>query len=112
MTGGTVAILGALGDNFGAGFTGGMAFIYDPEGVFHLRVNPETLHWQRVESAHWDGVLHGLISRHAEETASRYARMMLHDWDRTLPKFWQVVPKEYIKYLPAPLTEEREALRA
>ena len=42
MTGGTAVILGAVGVNFAAGMTGGMAFVYDPEDVFKLKVNPET----------------------------------------------------------------------
>ena len=112
MTGGTVVILGAVGDNFGAGFTGGMGFVFDVDGQFEQRVNPDTLHWQRVASAHWEGVLKDLIHRHAEETSSRYAAMLLHDWERVLPRFWQVVPNEYVKYLPAKLTDETEALRA
>ncbi len=111
MTGGSVAILGSVGENFGAGFTGGLAFVYDPEEVFERRVNPETLTWQRIGSAYWADVLRTLVAQHAEETSSRYAQMLLHDWDRTLPRFWQVVPKEYVKYLPAPLQEET-ALRA
>ena len=111
MTGGVVVILGAIGDNFGAGFTGGQAFIYDPNDQFALRVNAETLTWQRVLHPHWADLLKGLVSRHADETNSRYARMLAHDWDRTLPKFWQVVPKEYARYLPVPLSET-EALRA
>jgi len=50
---------------------------------------------------------------HVAETSSRYARMLLHDWKRTLPRFWQIVPKEYVKYLPEKLTEEgAEAKRA
>ncbi len=112
MTGGTVAVLGAVGDNFGAGFTGGMAFVYDADDKFELRVNPDTLLWQRIASAHWEAVLHDLIARHVEETNSRYARMLLHDWSRTLPRFWQVVPKDFVKYLPQPLSDEAEALRA
>jgi glutamate synthase (NADPH/NADH) large chain len=112
MTGGTVVILGSVGDNFGAGFTGGQAFIYDPEGKFELRVNPESLSWQRVASSHWSEALRRLITMHADETNSRYARMLLHDWDRVLPRFWQVVPKEYVKYLPAPLRETADAMRA
>ena len=112
MTGGAVAILGAVGDNFGAGFTGGMAFVYDPDGTFEQRVNPETLTWQRVASAHWDGVLRGLVERHAAETSSRFAASLLHDWGRAAPRFWQVVPKEYVKYLDAPLSDTAEALRA
>ena len=112
MTGGTVVILGAIGDNFGAGFTGGMAFVYDPEDLFERRVNPDTLVWQRVEHPHWEHVLRGLVERHVAETSSNYANRMLHEWGRILPSFWQVVPKEFLKYLPVPLTESAEALRA
>jgi glutamate synthase (NADPH/NADH) large chain len=111
MTGGTVVVLGAVGDNFGAGFTGGQAFIHDPDDLFGKRVNAETVLWQRVEHPHWQEVLRGLVERHAAETQSRFAIAMLHDWARALPQFWQVVPKEYVKYLPLPLAEA-EALRA
>ena len=111
MTGGTVVILGAIGDNFGAGFTGGQAFVYDPENLFEKRVNADTLSWQRVEHPHWSEFLRELVSRHADATKSRYARMLVHDWERTLPDFWQVVPKEFVKYLPVPLSEV-EAKRA
>ncbi len=108
MTGGTVAILGQVGDNFGAGFTGGVAFVYDPDRRFELRVNPETLTWQRISSPYWEGVLRDLIARHVEETSSGYARRLLHDWDQTLADMWQIVPKEYVRYLPAPLSAEGE----
>ncbi len=112
MTGGTVVILGAVGDNFGAGFTGGVAFVYDPDGRFEQRINPESLTWQRLSSAHWEGVLRGLVERHVAETGSAYAARMLHDWARVSGQFWQVVPKEYVKYLPAPLSDVAEPLRA
>ncbi len=112
MTGGTVLVLGEVGDNFGAGFTGGMAFVYDREKKFELRVNPETLNWRRVASAHWAGVLKGLVERHVAETESRYAATLLNDWEREFEHFWQVVPKEYVKYLAAPLSDEAEAASA
>jgi glutamate synthase (NADPH/NADH) large chain len=105
MTGGVVVVLGAVGDNFGAGFTGGMAFVYDPEGRFHLRVNPDTLLWQRVDSSYWAGVLRDLVARHAAETSSRYAGSLLLDWGREQRHFWQVVPKEYVKHLPHRLSD-------
>jgi glutamate synthase (NADPH/NADH) large chain len=90
-----------------------MVFVYDPDQRFAMRVNPDTVTWQRVAHPHWDGVLKSLIERHVAETNSRYARMLVHDWDRTLPNFWQVVPKEYVKYLPVPLSEAvAEPLRA
>jgi glutamate synthase (NADPH/NADH) large chain len=112
MTGGTVVILGAIGDNFGAGFTGGMAFVYDPDAMFELRANRDTLTWQRIESAYWEGVLRDLVARHATETSSRYAAMLLHEWDRTVQRFWQIVPKDYAKYLTVPLRDTAEAKRA
>ena len=105
MTGGTVVVLGEVGDNFGAGFTGGIAFIYDRAKTLEMRLNKETLHWQRVNSTHWAGVLRGLVERHVAETESRYAATLLNDWDREAPHFWQVVPTEYIKYLPAALDD-------
>jgi len=111
MTGGTVVILGQLGDNFGAGFTGGMAFVYDPDELFEKRLNPDTLTWQRVAHPHWDAVARDLVARHVAETSSRYAERLLHDWHRTLPHMWQVVPKEYVRYLPVPLAEEAEEAR-
>jgi glutamate synthase (NADPH/NADH) large chain len=105
MTGGTVAVLGTVGDNFGAGFTGGMAFVYDPDDEFELRVNPDTVHWQRLASTHWENALLALIEEHARETSSRYAAMLLHDWEQERGRFWQVVPREYMKYLPVPLQD-------
>ena len=112
MTGGTAVILGPVGDNFGAGFTGGMAFVYDPEDRFELRVNRDTLTWQRVQSAHWEGVLRGLVERHAAETSSRYAQMLLHEWEKEVGRFWQIVPKEYVRYLPVVLGEVVTAKQA
>ena len=104
-------LLGKVGDNFGAGFTGGQAFVFDVDGTFERRINPDTVLWQRVEHPYWADVLRGLVERHVAETNSRYASNMLVDWTRMLPQFWQIVPKEYVKYLPVPLTEAT-ALRA
>jgi glutamate synthase (NADPH/NADH) large chain len=112
MTGGTVVVLGQIGDNFGAGFTGGMAFVYDPDTLFEKRVNPDTVMWQRLASAHWEEVLRNLVTIHVAETNSRYAASLLHDWRRVVQRFWQVVPKDYVKYLPVALTEEQGAKQA
>jgi len=111
MTGGTVVVLGRTGDNFGAGFTGGMAFVLDVDGQFERRINRDTLRWGRVATPHWAGVLHALVTRHTAATHSRYGAMLLHDWDKHVGRFWQVVPKEYVKYLDQPL-EAEDALRA
>jgi glutamate synthase (NADPH/NADH) large chain len=105
MTGGVAVILGSVGDNFGAGFTGGQAFIYDPEATFEKRVNPDTLLWRRLSSAHWEGVLRELVARHAAETGSRLAARLLNDWQVERDCFWHVVPKEYARYLPQPMED-------
>ena len=106
MTGGCVVILGPVGDNFGAGFTGGMAFLYDSDDNFEKRVNPETLLWQRLGgSAHWEEVLRGHVQRHVQETGSPFAARLLNDWAAERGRFWHVVPKEYARYLSQPMTE-------
>ncbi|MBB2201185.1 glutamate synthase large subunit [Gluconacetobacter tumulisoli] len=95
MTGGTVVILGEAGDNFGAGFTGGMAFIYDEHDTFEQRINPDTLLWSRITDPKWEATLRELVETHARETHSRYAALLLHKWEQVLPRFWHVVPREY-----------------
>ncbi|MFN8981196.1 MAG: glutamate synthase large subunit, partial [Alphaproteobacteria bacterium] len=105
MTGGTVVILGAVGDNYGAGFTGGQAFVYDADGTFEKRINPETLLWSRLAHPHWEEVLRELIARHVAETGSRFAARLLNEWATERGRFWHVVPREYAQYLPAPMSE-------
>jgi glutamate synthase (NADPH/NADH) large chain len=112
MTGGTVAILGPVGDNFGAGMTGGMAFVYDADGRFEEHVNGDTIVWQRVASAHWESVLRGLVQEHRKESSSVFAGQLLDQWELELGRFWQVVPKEMLSRIAHPLSDEPAAARA
>jgi glutamate synthase (NADPH/NADH) large chain len=112
MTGGIAVILGAVGANFAAGMTGGMAFVLDADRRFERRVNPETVVWQRIASAHWEAVARGLIERHWEETGSAHAEELLLDWAGTLARLWQVVPKEMLARLSHPLRDEAPTLQA
>ncbi|WP_294236984.1 glutamate synthase large subunit [uncultured Sphingomonas sp.] len=112
MTGGTAVVLGEVGANFGAGMTGGMAFIYDPEERFPRRANPENIVWQRIASAHWEGVLRGLVEDHAARTDSKWSKGLLEDWDRVAGHFWQVCPKEMLTRLAHPLDDSVEAVAA
>jgi glutamate synthase (NADPH/NADH) large chain len=105
MTGGTAVILGRIGANFGAGMTGGMAFVYDPDGEFVRRANPETIQWDRVQTARWEQVLLDLIHEHVAATDSKWAAGLLDDWHRTRDAFWQVVPKEMVSRLAHPLKD-------
>ncbi|MEQ8966458.1 MAG: glutamate synthase large subunit [Azospirillaceae bacterium] len=112
MTGGTAVILGGVGHNFAAGMTGGMAFVFDPDEAFETMVNPENVVWQRVETEHYAGLLRGLIEEHAAETQSRFADQILNDWNTSLGRFYQVVPKEMVDRLEHPITRDKETARA
>ena len=103
MTGGDVVILGEVGNNFGAGMTGGMAFVYDKAGTFQDRVNPATLEIVRIASAHWAYRLRSLVEEHAKQTESALALQLLNEWDVEIENFWQVVPTEIIPTLDKPI---------
>jgi glutamate synthase (NADPH/NADH) large chain len=112
MTGGTAVVLGKVGMNFGAGMTGGMAFVYDADGSFERRANPENITWQRLASEHWEARLRALVEAHADSTDSKWSRGLLDEWDRTIGHFWQVVPKEMLTRLSHPLDDTVEAVAA
>ncbi|GAB5447153.1 glutamate synthase large subunit [Gymnodinialimonas sp.] len=112
MTGGVVVILGGISANFGAGMTGGMAYLYDPEGMAQAQMNMETLVTCPVTVDHWEAQLRGLIERHGEETGSMRARDILQHWDVEKAHFVQVCPKEMLDKIPAPLGIEEAAVPA
>jgi glutamate synthase (NADPH/NADH) large chain len=111
-TGGVAVILGSIGANFGAGMTGGMAYLYDPERRADALINMETLVTCDVTVDHWETQLKGLIERHLEETGSRKAADILQHWDEERAHFVQVCPKEMLVHLPAPLSIEPAAMPA
>ncbi len=95
MTGGKVVILGKVGQNFGAGMTGGVAYCYDPDKVLEANVNAEGITLRSVPD---DAVvdLKGLITTHYERTLSPRAKAVLDDWDNSLKAFVQVMPNEIL----------------
>jgi len=103
MTGGVVVILGPVGNNFGAGMSGGMAYVYDPENHFLQSVNSDTVIWQRIEVAAYDDQLKSMIEQHHINTQSPWAEEILRDWIKTSQHFWQVVPKEMLSRLVIPV---------
>lgn len=112
MTGGIAVILGDIGANFGAGMTGGMAYLYDPEGKAEGVMNLETLVTCPVTVQHWEDQLKGLIERHVAETGSAQARDILQHWDVEKANFLQVCPKEMLVHIAHPLTQEGTAVPA
>ncbi|MBB3952178.1 glutamate synthase large subunit [Aureimonas jatrophae] len=127
MTGGVVVILGQTGRNFAAGMSGGIAYVYDPEGNFADRCNmamvelepvPEEddllekryhgggdlQHKGRVDvssnmTGHDDERLHQLVSNHLHYTGSTLAKRMLENWETYRPRFVKVMPVEYRRAL-------------
>ena len=104
MTGGTVVVLGDVGDNFGAGMTGGMAFIYDINKKFDKKVNPETVVWQTPETDYWITYLKNLVQEHHQETNSDFSKKIIENFDREISNFIQVCPKEMIDKLKNPIS--------
>ncbi|HJR74304.1 MAG TPA: glutamate synthase large subunit [Luteimonas sp.] len=96
MTGGTVAVLGRTGLNFGAGFTGGMAYVLDLDRDFVDRYNHELIDILRINSegfaAHRSHLL-DLIETHARLTGSVFAQRVIEEFRDFLGKFWLVKPK-------------------
>ena len=96
MTGGTVVILGETGLNFGAGMTGGVAYIYDIGDNFERRYNSELIAINRLRGDGDDLTLKGLITEHLEKTGSQRARTLLADWETQRQLFWRVAPRDNI----------------
>jgi glutamate synthase (NADPH/NADH) large chain len=111
MTGGTVVVLGVTGQNFAAGMSGGVAYVYDEDGLFAKRCNMSMVALEKVESAdaslgkvhHLDQpdeiTLKTLIENHVKYTGSVRARAMLADWANYRTKFVKVMPNEYKRAL-------------
>jgi glutamate synthase (NADPH/NADH) large chain len=112
MTGGLAVILGSIGANFGAGMTGGMAYLYDPDGKAEPMMNMETLVTNPVTVKHWEDQLKEMIERHLEETSSRKAAEILQHWDSEKHNFLQICPIEMLAHLPHPLSIEKAAVPA
>ena len=111
MTGGTVVVLGATGQNFAAGMSGGIAYIYDIDGLFAKRCNMSMVSLEKVLPAEADVgnaqhlgqadevLLKGLIENHVNLTNSPRAKEILADWNNARDKFVKVFPNEYKRAL-------------
>jgi glutamate synthase (NADPH/NADH) large chain len=100
MTGGRVVVLGPTGRNFGAGMSGGMAYVFDPHGTLAGLVNRDTVELEALspDDRMW---LKDRITMHAEETGSAVAGRILVDWVSTSEQFVTVMPRDYRRVLEA-----------
>lgn len=100
MTGGRAVILGPTGRNFAAGMSGGIAFVFDPDGVFPKRVNQEMVDLEEPDDddTRW---LKDRVEKHRHETGSDVAARILADWDTASTQFVKVMPTDYRTVLEA-----------
>ncbi len=108
MTGGRVVVLGSTGINFGAGMSGGLAYVYDPHQAFDDRCNLEMVDLELVTEPQDIEELKTMILMHLNYTGSEKAKQILAEWERCLPFFVKVFPMEYRKVL-GKMTKEDEA---
>ncbi len=104
MTGGSAIILGQVGDNFGAGMTGGMAFVYDLNKNFEDYVNPSSIIWQQVETDYWKKYLKANLEDFVSETNSSIAKKIIENFDTEVKNFKQICPIEMLDKLDNPIT--------
>ena len=99
MTGGRVVILGRTGRNFAAGMSGGVAYVFNPQGDFRDLCNPEMVELESLAGGADAAEVRGLIERHLRFTGSTAAKAILDDWRRSVEQFVRVMPVDYKRVL-------------
>ncbi|MBN8681754.1 MAG: glutamate synthase large subunit [Chitinophagales bacterium] len=94
MTGGRVLILGSVGRNFGAGMSGGLAYVYDPKAALPANCNPEMIDLDPLDASDVDW-LRSELEAHLTHTQSSVARFLLSDLEQQVSFFVKVYPKDY-----------------
>jgi glutamate synthase (NADPH/NADH) large chain len=117
MTGGRAVVLGPTGRNFGAGMSGGIAYVFDEDGTFHRRVNGEMVDLDPLDADDLEW-LHDQIAKHVAETGSAVGTRVLARWAQDSERFVKVMPQDYKRVLEAARvareqgTDELEAIMA
>jgi glutamate synthase (NADPH) large chain len=94
MTGGAVVILGETGKNFGAGMSGGIAYIYNPNKTFEANFNNDMADISDMEEEDFD-IIRRMVRDHFRYTGSPKAHDMLQDWQNQKQHFVKVYPRDY-----------------
>lgn len=101
MTAGRVVIIGNTGRNFGAGMSGGIAYVLADLESFQVKCNLDMINLEIVEVDEDIATLRGLLTKHAEFTQSTVAKKILNEWEQYRAKFIKVMPKDYQRVLNA-----------
>lgn len=99
MTGGLAVILGRTGNNFAAGMSGGIAYVWDETELFDTRCNLDMVDLESVWHDEDKAVLRDMIEKHYTYTSSTRAKFILDNWEAQLPLFVKVMPIDYRKVL-------------
>jgi glutamate synthase domain-containing protein 3 len=105
MTGGRALILGRTGRNFGAGMSGGIAFVYDPDNTFSIRCNQTMADLKPLHEKSMPELKY-MLERHVQYTDSTVARRILSDFDAQLPLFKRLMPRDYARVLEQEQVQE------
>lgn len=110
MTGGCAVILGLTGRNFAAGMSGGIAYIYDPTGVFPSKCNKEMVGLHKVKDDEDLIYLKSILTDFHEKTGSEVAKGILDNWPLSTYSFIKVLPFEYERVLEVRKTKKLEVV--
>ncbi len=110
MTGGCAVVLGNVGRNFAAGMSGGVAYVYDPDGILARSGNREMVSYSALSEDADIATVRDLIEKHILHTDSSRGRALLEDWDNTQQHFVRVMPNDYKRMLDTVKTFEAEGM--
>jgi glutamate synthase (NADPH/NADH) large chain len=99
MTGGAIVVLGETGKNFAAGMSGGVAYVYDPDGTFAEKANTGMVSIRDELDGKDRGMITRLVENHAAYTGSERASELLENWDDELSNFTVVMPDAYAEVI-------------
>jgi glutamate synthase (ferredoxin) len=99
MTGGRVIVLGTIGRNFGAGMSGGVAYILDEKGECAKNINRDMVDVETLEEPEEIAAVRAMIDRHVRYTDSTRGRYVLDRWHEMVKRFIKVMPRDYKRML-------------
>ncbi len=107
MTGGRVIILGDIGRNFAAGMSGGIAYIWDPEGKAFSHINQEMVDLESLEDLIEINYLFDKINNHIHNVGSTHAQKIISDWSNQIGNFIKIMPRDYKRVLESMSNKEK-----
>lgn len=111
MTGEAVVVLGQAGRNFGAGMTGGIAYVLDEDESFSSKYHTQFVTTEKVFNQKDIDIIKSMITRHFEVTGSKRAEVILNNWTNQIPLFWKVIPLESLKLAKAQKEQGKEKVK-